>query len=232
MIIVDSREASESASIVRELSKAASVEVRALEAGDYYIVGEGREALVERKTVNDFLQSIKGRIWDQLSSISSFYGEKLILLEGYLAAYRKRGWNEKSVLALMDSIVNEWKVPIIYVPDKRATISYLLWKDKSLGKPKERKEHPLRVKSKEMSVEEQSLYVMEGLCGHETAKALLNHFGSLGDVISFLRGKLSDVLREFEKVKVRGRRVPENVAKRMHSVVNCRFSKSLDQFDD
>jgi len=223
LIIVDSNEAAENRKMVESLSKVAQVAVRPLEAGDYLIVGREKQALIERKQVFDFLNSLKGRLWDQLSLLKKFEGERIVLLEGYLGLYRKRGWKEVSILALLDSIVHEWGIPIIYTPDIRGTLTYLAWKDKSLGEVQEFREHPLRVRSRSMTVEEQALYALEGLCGHETAKALLKHFGTLGRAISFFQNDIMTVTEGLKDVKVGGRRIPASTIKRIVEAVNARY---------
>ncbi len=221
MIVVDSREAAEAPRVRRVLEEAGvQVEVRPLEAGDYLVAGLERDCLVERKTVLDFLNSLKGRLWEQLEAMKEFGGERVLILEGYLPLYRKRGWSEASILALMDSIVNKWGVPIIPVPDQKATATYLAWKERALGSARRPREYPLRVRSREMTVEEQALYTLEGLVGHETAKALLRRFGSLGKTINFFQRSLQEVLREGASIKVGGRRIPEKVLRRVHEVVN------------
>jgi DNA excision repair protein ERCC-4 len=222
MIVVDSNEAVENESMVESLRKVVEVAVKPLQAGDYLIVGRESNALVERKTIMDFLNSLKGRMWDQLSLIKEFEGEKVIILEGYLGLYRKRKWNEASILALMDRIVNEWKVPIIPTPDKRATLTYLVWKNKSLGEVEEFREYPLRVRRRDMTVEEQAVYVLEGLVGHETAKALLSHFKTLRNVFAALEPS-SQRFEELRRLKVSGRRIPENTVKRMLEVANHEY---------
>jgi len=225
LIIVDSNEASENKKLVDSLRKVSEVAIRPLEAGDYLIVGIGdRRALIERKTVFDFLNSLKGRLWEQLGKLREFEGEKILLLEGYLGLYRKRGWKEVSILALVDTIVNEWKIPIIPTPDIKATLTYLTWKNKSLGEEKEFREYPLRLRSRDMTAEEQALYTLEGLCGHETAKALLRHFKTLGEAITFFKDKNPIVAQELLKnVKVGGRRIPANTIKRIVEVVNVEY---------
>jgi DNA excision repair protein ERCC-4 len=222
MIVVDSNEAVENESMVESLRKVVEVAVKPLPAGDYLIVGRESNALVERKTIMDFLNSLKGRMWDQLSLIKEFEGEKVIILEGYLGLYRKRKWNEASILALMDRIVNEWKVPIIPTPDKRATLTYLVWKNKSLGEVEEFREYPLRVRRRDMTVEEQAVYVLEGLVGHETAKALLGHFKTLRNVFAALDPS-SQRFEELKRLKVSGRRIPENTVKRILEVANHEY---------
>ncbi|MEM3807021.1 MAG: ERCC4 domain-containing protein [Nitrososphaerota archaeon] len=222
--MVDSNEAAESQKLVESLRKITEVAIRPLDAGDYLITGQSGQALIERKRVFDFLNSLKGRLWDQLSLLRTFEGEKILILEGYLGLYRKSKWNETSVLALIDRIVMEWGIPIIPTPDTRATLTYLAWKNKKLGEEKELKEYPLRVSGKEMSVEEQALYTLEGLCGHKTAKTLLTHFGTLGKVIEFFNNNpLTIIESRLKDVKVGGRRIPSTTIRKIYEVVRTEF---------
>ncbi|MDW8084535.1 MAG: ERCC4 domain-containing protein [Candidatus Caldarchaeum sp.] len=227
---MDSNEAAENVRLVESLKKAVETAVRPLPAGDYLVVGREKSALVERKTIMDFLNSLKGRLWEQLSLMRDFEGEKALVLEGYLGLYRKRGWKEVSILALMDRIVHEWRIPIIPTPDIRGTLTYLVWKNKSLGEAEEFREYPLRIKRKDMSVEEQSLFVLEGLCGHETAKALLSHFKTLRNVFLALDQNNPNSLVELSKIKVGGRRIPEKILKKMITVANACYvsDKKID----
>lgn len=230
MIVVDSNEAAESQKLVESLRKITEVAIRPLDAGDYLITGQSGQALIERKRVFDFLNSLKGRLWDQLSLLRTFEGEKILILEGYLGLYRKSKWNETSVLALIDRIVMEWGIPIIPTPDTRATLTYLAWKHKKLGEEKELKEYPLRVSGKEMSAEEQALYTLEGLCGHKTAKTLLTHFGTLGKVIEFFNNNpLTIIESRLKDVKVGGRRIPSTTIRKIYEVVRTEFKPEQEE---
>ncbi|MEM2872008.1 MAG: ERCC4 domain-containing protein [Candidatus Caldarchaeum sp.] len=229
LIVVDSNEAVENSKLVQSLGKVVETAVKPLPAGDYLIIGRETNALVERKTIMDFLNSLKGRLWDQLALIKEFEGEKVIILEGYLGLYRKRGWREVSVLALMDRIVNDWEVPIIPTPDIRGTLTYLVWKNKSLGEVDEFREYPLRIKRKDMSPEDQALFVLEGLCGHETAKSLLKHFKTLRNVFTSLDPYNDEAMEVLKKVKVGGRRIPENTLKKMLYVANLEYVDKNDR---
>ncbi|MEM3040599.1 MAG: ERCC4 domain-containing protein [Nitrososphaerota archaeon] len=228
--MVDSNEAAESQKLVESLRKITEVAIRPLDAGDYLITGQSGQALIERKRVFDFLNSLKGRLWDQLSLLRTFEGEKILILEGYLGLYRKSKWNETSVLALIDRIVMEWGIPIIPTPDTRATLTYLAWKHKKLGEEKELKEYPLRVSGKEMSAEEQALYTLEGLCGHKTAKTLLTHFGTLGKVIEFFNNNpLTIIESRLKDVKVGGRRIPSTTIRKIYEVVRTEFKPEQEE---
>ncbi|MEN3047646.1 MAG: ERCC4 domain-containing protein [Candidatus Caldarchaeales archaeon] len=224
MIVVDSNEAAEAPEICEALRRRAEVAVRPLEAGDYFVLGSQGSVLIERKRVLDFLSSLKGRLWDQLDRMRQHEGPKLILLEGNIAGYRRTGWNETAVLALMDKIVLEMGVPIVPVPDSNATVTYILWKDRRLGSPPERREYPLRVARRDMTPAERALYALEGMCGHKTAIALLNHFGTLGDLICFVRSNPFPVVESrLGEVKVGGRRIPYSIVRTIYETVNAAF---------
>ncbi|MCS7127116.1 MAG: hypothetical protein NZ953_01795 [Thaumarchaeota archaeon] len=224
MIMIDSNEVAEAPEIYESLRGRAEVAVRPLEVGDYFVLGSQGSVLIERKRVLDFLNSLKGRLWDQLDRMRQHEGPKLILLEGNIAGYRRTGWSETAVLALIDKIVLEMGVPIIPVPDSKATVTYILWKDKRLRSPSGWREYPLRVARRDMSPAERALYALEGMCGHKTATALLNSFGTLGDLICFVRSNpLPVVESRLSEVKVGGRRIPSSVVRTIYETVNASF---------
>ena len=82
-IIVDSREASTAAKIVKGLiERGVKVRTEALEKGDYIL---SDECAVERKTVHDFVYTLTRRyLFEQLFRLKDVYPKSLILLEGYL----------------------------------------------------------------------------------------------------------------------------------------------------
>ena len=82
-IIVDSREASSAAKIVKGLvERGVHVKTATLEKGDYIL---SDECAVERKTVHDFVYTLTRRyLFEQLFRLKDVYPKSLILLEGYL----------------------------------------------------------------------------------------------------------------------------------------------------
>ncbi len=82
-IIVDSREASTAAKIIKGLlERGVKVKTKALEKGDYIL---SEQCAVERKTVSDFVYTLTRRyLFDQLFRLKDAYPKSLILLEGYL----------------------------------------------------------------------------------------------------------------------------------------------------
>jgi ERCC4-type nuclease len=83
IIIVDSREASSAAKIVKGLiERGVNVKTEALEKGDYIL---SDQCAVERKTVHDFVYTLTRRyLFEQLFRLKEAYPKSLILLEGYL----------------------------------------------------------------------------------------------------------------------------------------------------
>jgi ERCC4-type nuclease len=82
-IIVDSREASTAAKIVKGLiERSVKVKTATLEKGDYIL---SDQCAVERKTVTDFVYTLTRRyLFEQLFRLKEAYPKSLILLEGYL----------------------------------------------------------------------------------------------------------------------------------------------------
>ena len=82
-IIVDSREASTAAKIVKGLiERGVKVKTQALEKGDYIL---SDQCAVERKTVTDFVYTLTRRyLFDQLFRLKDAYPKSMVLLEGYL----------------------------------------------------------------------------------------------------------------------------------------------------
>ncbi len=82
-IIVDSREASSAAKIVKGLmERGVNVRTEMLEKGDYIL---SDQCAVERKTVHDFVYTLTRRyLFEQLFRLKDAYPKSLIVLEGYL----------------------------------------------------------------------------------------------------------------------------------------------------
>ncbi len=202
MIIVDSNEHGHHPEFKYELEKAGiHVVIQYLSSGDFFLIGE-RNCIVERKNVFDLLNSLKKRIWKQLKGMKEDYidTECRLLVEGYFALIRKRkGWNETSVYAQLDSIVAKdgWDVPMVFTPDIEGTIKYLIWKHKSLGKSKTKKLRSLRSSAKKgLSLDYQARYLIEGipLVGPKKATSLLKHFGSVKKILNASKDELKEVV--------------------------------------
>ena len=188
MIVIDSNEASKNPWLVEWLSKKVEVRVESLPCGDILI----GDTLIERKTVKDFVNSLRGRIWEQLDCMLNQENvQPILLIEGYWALYRKTRWRETSVLAALDTISVKMGVPVIMTPDKKGTLAYLLWKATKTDKRRRR----VIVEKKPKDLKGIALRIVASLPGVSVIRgeSLLRKFGSLRALFNASKEELMEV---------------------------------------
>jgi len=226
-IVIDSREDAAHpefrTALIREGLRVA---VRELPAGDFLLLAPpGKQSLlVERKTADDFANSIKdGRIWEQsrlLKEAAEKDGHKpLVVVEGELARLEKlRGWRIQSILRVLDTLVLDLELPVLFTPSKEATILWLATKAKSLGKTEEKRVIRMRVEKKPMSLNERILYVAESVAGPTLARRLLAKFRTLKNVAN---------ASVYELMSVEG--IGETRAQEIYAVFNTPWREEGEQ---
>jgi ERCC4-type nuclease len=123
-VIVDSREASTAAKIVKGLiERGANVKTVALEKGDYIL---SDQCAVERKTVNDFVYTLTRRyLFEQLFRLKDVYPKSLILLEGYLPIiYKYSNIQPASVWGAMFNLAKNG-IAIVNTASQKETVDFL-----------------------------------------------------------------------------------------------------------
>ncbi|MCJ7763366.1 hypothetical protein MUP38_07945 [Candidatus Bathyarchaeota archaeon] len=132
-IIVDSREASSAAKIVKGLlERGVNIKTENLEKGDYIL---SDQCAVERKTVHDFVYTLTRRyLFEQLFRLKEAYPKSLVLLEGYLPIIYKFShiqpaavWGAmfnlaKNGIALVNTMSYKETVDFLYVAAKQEQI--------------------------------------------------------------------------------------------------------------
>lgn len=213
IIYVDTRE--QASSIVLRLKETgALIQVKQLEVGDYVL---SDDIVVERKTVEDFLGSvIDGRLFNQLTTMSSNYSAPLIILEGNpQELFTTRNIHENAIRGILASIALNYHIPILYAADEEETVKYLyqIAKREQLGKDNEIR---LRVGRKGLTAQAQQQFVLEGfpMVGPGLAKALLKKFGSIRTIVNATQKEL----QEAEKMG------PKK-AKKIHEVLNTYYKE-------
>ena len=123
-IIVDSREASSAAKIVKGLvERGVHIKTATLEKGDYIL---SDECAVERKTVHDFVYTLTRRyLFEQLFRLKDVYPKSLILLEGYLPIIYK--FSHIQPAAIWGAMFNLAKngIPIVNTASQKETVDFL-----------------------------------------------------------------------------------------------------------
>ena len=123
-IIVDSREASTAAKIVKGLiERGVKVRTETLEKGDYIL---SDQCAVERKTVTDFVYTLTRRyLFEQLFRLKDVYPKSLVLLEGYLPIIYK--FSHIQPVAVWGAMFNLAKngIAIVNTPSYKETVDFL-----------------------------------------------------------------------------------------------------------
>ena len=208
-IYVDTREFR--SDVVKYLSENYSIVAKQFEVGDYII---SDRIAIERKKVDDFLDSLKdGRLFSQMVEMRRNYEVPILIIEG--ESLFIRGFHENSIYGALASIISDYKIPIIFTRDARETAKFIeaLMK-RELG---ERGEVSLRKEKRAMSMQERQRYIIESLpnVSAKLSQRLLEHFGSVKDVINAEVGEL---------IQVKG--IGRKTAEEIYDIVNKKYENT------
>ncbi len=195
-IIIDHRE---DKLLIRELAKKNETEIKQLITADYIIQGKdsGGNNLnigIERKTANDFLNSIiDKRIIQQLIYLKESFTIPLLIIEGTQNIYAIRNFHPNSIRGMLASIAIDYQIPILQTRNYRDTAALINTIALRMEKPK--KLFPLLKKRKPLTLKEQQELIIESLpgIGPKIAKNLLTKFKSVKKVINASEEKLKKV---------------------------------------
>lgn len=184
----------------------AIIEWDMLPVGDIGIYGEDKCYGIERKSINDFGNSLaSGRLFEQIKALveNATLGEveyiPCLLLIGY--EYQlwkgKRGFTDSQIAGVENAIQFKWGVNIIHAHNNRFAALRLLGMARDVQLPRESKIHPLRYATrKKMTKEDEARYVLEGFPAISAVRAtnILNYYGNLDAALEAMReGAITDV---------------------------------------
>ncbi|MFO7991877.1 MAG: DEAD/DEAH box helicase [Thermoplasmata archaeon] len=188
-VTIDVRE--QNSRVVRELArKDIKISTSQLSVGDYII---SEETAVERKSVDDFLESLMdGRLFTQAKKISQNYQHPVIILEG-TGLHERRNISDKAIYGALASLAVDFNIPVITSKDEEETASLIT----SMLMRKERKKgsYSLRKDKSTFSDRDTKKFILEGLpnVSGTLAERLLEHFGSVRAVFQATEEELKDV---------------------------------------
>ena len=144
--------------VVSELnSLGLDIEMKELKVADYIVAG----VAIERKTVSDFISSMKNRrLLRQLEELQQ-YESRLLIVEGtdeqelYTDSEENMGMNPNSIRGFLLSILLNYRVPIIFTKNYEDTAKFI-----SVLSRKEPRETPLNVTKKFRNKKEQAQYIL------------------------------------------------------------------------
>jgi len=187
-IICDVRE---NPSIIKQLAKKATIEMRTLEVGDYIL---SERIGIERKSTEDFLRSLfDNKLFEQVRNLRDSFKIPLLLIEGE-NIFTKHDANSSAVRSALLAILVDFNVGIIFSNDISESAEYLYHlarreQMEQRGTPK------LRGDKRAMTLQETQVYLLEGLpnISSTLARRLLSHFVSVERVIAASEEELKEV---------------------------------------
>lgn len=206
VVYADSREGN--SKVIRHLSEMEiDVKVHSMAVGDYQV---SDEVVIERKTAKDFVDSIiDKRLFKQARELSEEFKRPLLILEGddiYNGMI-----HPNAVRGTIASIALDFGISIIPTrnsEDTAAMIKRIAVREQTGEKP----HIQIRTDKKPVSLWEQQLFIIESLpnIGPVNAKNLLQHFGSVANVINASESELQEVDGIGEKTAKNIRKVVES----------------------
>jgi Fanconi anemia group M protein len=208
-IIIDHRESR--STILRFLSKKEiKIETAQLDVGDYVL---SSRLGVERKNVDDFLQSLlDGKLFVQMRKLRDAYSRPVLILEGQ-GLLTKRNISHNAIFGSFVSIIVDFGIPIITTKSAHETADFLFIMAKREQK-QAGKAVAVRGEKWSMSPSEQQQFILEGLPNVSAvlAKRLLQHFGNIREVIC---------ASEKDLCEVQG--IGKNIASEIVKIVNIEY---------
>ena len=159
------------------VTKGMTVEPLQLDIGDYVL---SSRIGVERKTVDDFLDSLmNGKLFRQLQNLRDSYARPILVVEGE-DLFTKRNISHHAIYGSFISILVDFGIPIISTKNARETAD-LLYIATKREQRQDKKSVALRGEKPSPSQRQRQQYILEGLPNVSSvlAQRLLDHFGSI-----------------------------------------------------
>lgn len=206
VVFADTREGN--SKVIRHLSEMEiDVKVQAMAVGDYQV---SDEVVIERKTAKDFVDSIVDkRLFKQARSLMEEFKRPLIILEGddlYNGMI-----NPNAIRGSIASIALDFGISIIptrNAQDTAAMIKRIAIREQS----GEKTPIQIRTDKKPVNLWEQQLFIIESLpnIGPVNAKNLLEHFGTVANIINASESQLQEVEGIGKKIAANIRKVVDS----------------------
>ncbi|MDO5859429.1 DEAD/DEAH box helicase [Methanobrevibacter sp.] len=202
IVYADSREGN--SKVIRHLTEMEmDVKVQSMAVADYQV---SDEVAIERKTAKDFVDSIiDKRLFKQARELSEEFKKPILILEGddlYGGMI-----NANAIRGSIASIALDFGISII--PTRNAQDTAAMIKRIAIREQNgERTPVQIRTDKKPLSLLDQQLFIVESLpnIGPVNAKNLLEHFGTVGNIINASE-------KELQEVEGIGKKTAENIKK-------------------
>lgn len=212
-IVVDQRELD--STVARTLSKQKNIDTKlqTLDVGDYVL---SDRAIVERKSVSDFVDTLVGEersIFEQVGDMAKHYSRPIVMIEG-TGLYTQRNVHPNAIRGAIVSLILDFNVSIVNTEDENDTAA-LLQVIAEREQTETDREISVHGKKTDKTLAEQQEYIISSMAevGPVTSRSFLEHFGSVKKVIN----ASIDELKEVDGVG-------EMTAKRVHEVIDAPYN--------
>ncbi len=200
-IYIDTREMR--SGIAKKLrERGARIEIANLEVADYVL---SERVGVERKTVDDFLDSIisSERLFSQILNLKRSYQRPVLIIEGE-NIYGKRRMSPHAIRGAIASIAVDFGMPVIFTRNEDETADFLLAIARREQEIKGR-EVVLHADKTKRDVREELEYVVSAIpdVGPVIARNLLKKFGTVRSIANASTGDLMSVPKVGKKTAER-----------------------------
>ena len=207
-IVVDKREPDIIVALLMEIGM--DVEMRTITPGDYIV---SSECGIERKTVNDFINSVfSGRVFEQVDRLREAYEKPILILEGEVEDELALMNNPRSFWGALLKIQSDMGIPVLCTPSLLNTANLLYTLANRIQKKKQDR-ISIQHKPKLITQKDWQVYVVASLpsIGDELAERLLKHFGS---VRKTFQANISDLMKVEGVGKVKARKIKDILDKK------------------
>lgn len=194
-IVFDSRELS--SNVAKNLSKDDDVSIReeTLEVGDYIV---SDTTAIERKEIDDFLDTLTGgdrSLFEQVRDMVNAYPNSVLIIEGDVdELYTKRNIHPNAIRGALSSVILDYGVSVVHTPDEHHTGKMITQFAKREQEDEETVVDPHGSKETATLTEQQEYIVSSfNFIGPITAQKLLEHFGTILDVMNAEKDGLQEV---------------------------------------
>jgi Fanconi anemia group M protein len=186
-IVIDQREDHQFDDLLSSYN--ANIERKQLEVGDFLC---SVRLVIERKTRSDFEQSIiDGRLFNQLKNLTDNFPRVAIVVEGEIIEGRL---SKEALLGAYSAVVADFGASLFFTRtmEKTAQLIYAMAKHEQLAKKQEMRIFAKR-KTHTASQNQRAIIEMLPMVGPKLAKALLNHFGNVDNIVNANEKELLEV---------------------------------------
>jgi len=197
MLIIDYREPQR---IINDLkTKISDVKIDNLSFGDYILIGTRGKVIIERKSAEDLIASIKdGRVWSQLKGVEKFsdYHRIIAVVGNIYAALKITHFNFVRYMGAKTSIIIGWDVSWVEFLRDSDFLLFIQSLEKKIGEEKEDKYIVPTMSKEGRTLDEEMMDMMTAVSGIGGKKSmeLFNRYKSICDICSADKDELELVL--------------------------------------